>query len=399
MNEYTSLYLNSLLSSKGVESDVKNADYIIVNTCAVREKVKHKIYSYLGKVNKIKKDNAKLIVIGCLGEVNKEEIKNKFNPFIVGLYDKEEDLFNIAREIEGEVIKRDIKLVSRYLPIIFGCNHFCSYCIVPFARGVERSKPFDVVIKEAEEIYKECAREIVLIGQNVNDYGKDLGIEDGFIKIIKEVSKIHFDRISFLTSHPKNFKLDWIEELSEVKNLLHLFHLPLQSGSNKVLKLMRRGYTIEDYMKIIEKIRETFKDASITTDLLVGFPGEEEEDFLQTIEAVKKIEFDRAYMFSYSKRPKTLAEKIECEIPEDEKLRRLNYLIKVQDEITFRRYSQFIGREVEVLIENVKENKGIGKEKGGRVVIVENVKQDDIGKIVKAKVDRVNIRELFGKRV
>lgn len=399
MNEYTSLYLNSLLSSKGEESDVKNADYIIVNTCAVREKVKHKIYSYLGKVNKIKKDNAKLIVIGCLGEVNKEEIKNKFNPFIVGLYDKEEDLFNIAREIEGEVIKRDIKLVSRYLPIIFGCNHFCSYCIVPFARGVERSKPFDVVIKEAEEIYKENAREIVLIGQNVNDYGKDLGIEDGFIKIIKEVSKIPFDRISFLTSHPKNFKLDWIEELSEVKNLLHLFHLPLQSGSNKVLKLMRRGYTIEDYMKIIEKIRETFKDASITTDLLVGFPGEEEEDFLQTIEAVKKIEFDRAFMFSYSKRPKTFAEKIECEVPEDEKLRRLNYLIKVQDEITFRRYSQFIGREVEVLIENVKENKGIGKEKGGRVVIVENVKQDDIGKIVKAKVDRVNIRELFGKRV
>lgn len=288
MNEYTSLYLNSLLSSKGVESDEKNADYIIVNTCAVREKVKHKIYSYLGKVNKIKKKDAKLIVIGCLGEVNKEEIKNKFNPHLVGLYDKEEELFEIARQIEGEVNKKKIPLISRYLPIIFGCNHFCSYCIVPFARGFEKSKPIETILKEAEEIYNEGAREIFLIGQNVNDYGKDLGIENGFIKILKEVSKIPFERISFLTSHPKNFKLEWIEELSQIKNLLYLFHLPLQSGSNKVLKLMRRGYTIEDYMKIVERIREVFKDASITTDLLVGFPGEEEEDFLLTIDAVKK---------------------------------------------------------------------------------------------------------------
>lgn len=399
MNEYTSLYLNSLLSSKGVESDEKNADYIIVNTCAVREKVKHKIYSYLGKVNKIKKKDAKLIVIGCLGEVYKEEIKNKFNPYIVGLYDKEEELFEIARQIEGEVIKKRLPLISRYLPIIFGCNHYCSYCIVPFARGFEKSKPIETVLKEAEEIYNEGAREIVLIGQNVNDYGKDLGIEDGFIKVIKEVSKIPFERISFLTSHPKNFKLEWIEELSTIKNLLHLFHLPLQSGSNKVLKLMRRGYTIEDYMKIVEKIREVFKGASITTDLLVGFPGEEEEDFLLTIDAVKKIEFDRAFMFSYSKRPKTLSEKIECEVSESEKLRRLNYLIKVQDEITLKKYSEFIGREVEVLIENIKENKGIGKEKGGRVVIVEDTKEDYLGKIIKAKIDRVNIRELFGKRL
>ncbi|MBC7195330.1 MAG: MiaB/RimO family radical SAM methylthiotransferase [Caldisericia bacterium] len=399
MNEYTSLYLNSLLSSKGLMSDVKDSDYIIVNTCAVREKVKHKIYSYIGKVNKIKKKDAKLIVIGCLGEVNKEEIKNRFNPYIVGLYDKEEELFEIAKKIEGEIIKQKIPLVSRYLPIIFGCNHFCSYCIVPFARGVEKSKDFDLVIKEAEEIYKEGAKEIVLIGQNVNDYGKNLGIEDGFIKILKEVSKIPFERVSFLTSHPKNFKLSWIEELSHIKNLLHLFHLPLQSGSNKVLKLMRRGYTIEEYMKIVEKIREFFKDASITTDLLVGFPGEEEEDFLLTIYAVKKIEFDRAFMFSYSKRPKTLGERFECEIPEDEKLKRLNYLIKVQDEITLKKYSEYIGREVEVLIENIKDNKGIGKEKGGRVVVVDGVSEGDLGKIVKAKVERVNIRELFGKRV
>lgn len=399
MNEYTSLYLNSLLSSKGVESDEKNADYIIVNTCAVREKVKHKIYSYLGKVNKIKKKDAKLIVIGCLGEVNKDEIKNKFNPYIVGLYDKEEELFEIARQIEGEVVKKNLPLISRYLPIIFGCNHFCSYCIVPFARGFEKSKPMDAVLKEAEEIYNEGAREIILIGQNVNDYGKDLGIENGFIKVIKEVSKIPFERITFLTSHPKNFKLEWIEDLSTIKNLLHLFHLPLQSGSNKVLKLMRRGYTIEDYIKIVEKIREVFKDASITTDLLVGFPGEEEEDFLLTINAVKKIEFDRSFMFSYSKRPKTFSEKIECEVPESEKLRRLNYLIKVQDEITLKKYSEFIGKEVEVLIENIKEGKGIGKEKGGRLVIVEGIEDENLGKLVKTRIEKVNIRELFGKRV
>ncbi|MCX8094894.1 MAG: tRNA (N6-isopentenyl adenosine(37)-C2)-methylthiotransferase MiaB [Caldisericia bacterium] len=399
MNEYTSLYLSSLLSSKGLESDVKNADYIIVNTCAVREKVKHKIYSYIGKVNKIKKKEAKLIVIGCLGEINKDEIEKKFKPYIVGLYDKEEELFTLAKEIEGEVIKKGVPLISRYLPIIFGCNHFCSYCIVPFARGFEKSKPFDLILREAEEIYKEGAREIVLIGQNVNDYGKDLGLEDGFLKILKEVSKIPFERISFLTSHPKNFKLEWIDELKDIKNLLQLFHLPLQSGSNKVLKLMRRGYTIEEYLRIIEKIRDVFKDASITTDLLVGFPGEDEEDFLQTIDAVKKIEFDRAFMFSYSKRPKTYSEKLECEIPESEKLRRLNYLIKIQDEITLKKYKEFIGKEVEVLIENIKDGKGIGKEKGGRVVIVDGIKEEDFGKIIKTKIDKVNIRELFGKKI
>lgn len=399
MNEYTSLYLFSLLSSKGIESDVKNADYIIVNTCAVREKVKHKIYSYIGKVNKIKKKDAKVIVIGCLGEVYKEEIKNRFNPYIVGLYDKEEELLEIAKSIEFDLSKKKLPLISRYLPIIFGCNHFCSYCIVPFARGIEKSKPIDVVLKEAEEIYNEGAKEIILIGQNVNDYGNDLGIENGFIKVIREVSKIPFERISFLTSHPKNFKLEWIEELYEIKNLLHLFHLPLQSGSNKVLKLMRRGYTIEEYIKIVEKIRSIFKDASITTDLLVGFPGESEEDFLLTIDAVKKIEFDRAFMFSYSKRPKTFSEKFECEIPESEKLRRLNYLIKIQDEITLKKYSEFIGKEVDVLIENVKDGKGIGKEKGGRVVVVDGINEEDLGKIIRSKIERVNIRELFGKRV
>ncbi|HQJ56840.1 MAG TPA: MiaB/RimO family radical SAM methylthiotransferase, partial [Caldisericia bacterium] len=368
------------------------------NTCAVREKVKQKIISYLGKVDKIKKEDAKLIVIGCLSEVEKEEINKKFKPYLVGLFDKESDLENIGKIIEGDIYKTKIGSVSRYLPIIFGCDHFCSYCIVPFARGREKSKNLEDVIKEAKEIYDEGAKEIILLGQNVNDYGKDLKIDDGFMVLFKEVSKIPFQRISFLTSHPKNFKLKWIPELKDIPNLLQFFHLPVQSGSNKVLSLMRRGYTKEIYFEIINKIREEFPFASVTTDILVGFPGEDESDFLETVDLIKKIEFDRSFVFIYSKRPLTKGYQYEDEVPHSEKLRRINYLIKIQDEITLKRYGEYIGKEVDVLIENIKGGSGIGKEKGGRVVIVEDVTDDDIGKIVKVEIDRVNIRELFGKK-
>jgi len=398
MNVYTSSYLKSILNSKGIESRPEDADYIIVNTCAVREKVKQKIISYLGKVDKIKKEDAKLIVIGCLSEVEKEEINKKFKPYLVGLFDKESDLENIGKIIEGDIYKTKIGSVSRYLPIIFGCDHFCSYCIVPFARGREKSKNLEDVIKEAKEIYDEGAKEIILLGQNVNDYGKDLKIDDGFMVLLKEVSKIPFQRISFLTSHPKNFKLKWISELKDIPNLLQFFHLPVQSGSNKVLSLMRRGYTKEIYFEIINKIREEFPFASVTTDILVGFPGEDESDFLETVDLIKKIEFDRSFVFIYSKRPLTKGYQYEDEVPHSEKLRRINYLIKIQDEITLKRYGEYIGKEVDVLIENIKGNSGIGKEKGGRVVIVEDVTDDDIGKIVKVEIDRVNIRELFGKK-
>lgn len=399
MNVYTSSYLKSILISKGVESRLEDADYIIVNTCAVREKVKEKIISYLGKVNKIRSDNAKLIIIGCLSEVEKEKIIKKFNPYLIGLFDKESDLENIGNLLEGEIIKTKLNQVSRYLPVIFGCDHFCSYCIVPFARGREKSKPFDVVLKEAYEIFNEGAKEIVLLGQNVNDYGKDLKISDGFLLLLKQVSKIPFQRISFLTSHPKNFKLHWIDEFKDITNLLQLFHLPLQSGSNKVLELMRRGYTKETFFDIVEKIRKVFPYASITTDILVGFFGEEEKDFLETVDLVKKIEFDRAYIFIYSKRPFTKGEELINEVPHEEKIKRINYLIKIQDEITLKRYSEFIGKEVDVLIENIKDKKGIGKEKGGRVVIVEDIDEKDLGEIIKTKIDRVNIRELFGKKL
>ncbi|MGB9749258.1 MAG: tRNA (N6-isopentenyl adenosine(37)-C2)-methylthiotransferase MiaB [Caldisericia bacterium] len=399
MNVYTSSYLKSILISKGIESRVEDADYIIVNTCAVREKVKEKIISYLGKVNKIKNKDAKLIVIGCLAEIEKQEINKKFKPYLIGLYDKESDLENIGNLIEGEIIRTKLNIISRYLPVIYGCDHFCSYCIVPFARGREKSKNLEIVLKEAKEIYNEGAKEIILLGQNVNDYGKELKLSDGFLILLKEVSKIPFERISFLTSHPMNFKISWIDEFKNIPNLLNHFHLPLQSGSNKVLSLMKRGYTKEDYYKIIEKIRKEFPYAQITTDILVGFPGENEEDFLETVDMVKKIEFDRAFMFIYSKRPLTKAYNLENEVPQLEKLKRINHLIKVQDEITLKRYGEFIGKEVEVLIENKKENSGIGKEKGGRVVIVEDIQNEDIGKIVKAKIDKVNIRELFGKKI
>lgn len=398
MNVYTSSYLKSILNSKGIESRPEDADYIIINTCAVREKVKQKIISYLGKVDKIKKEDAKLIVIGCLSEVEKEEINKKFKPYIVGLFDKESDLENIGKIIEGDIYKTKIGSVSRYLPVIFGCDHFCSYCVVPFARGREKSKNLEDVIKEAEEIYNEGAKEIILLGQNVNDYGKDLKIDDGFMVLLKEVSKTPFQRISFLTSHPKNFKLKWISEFKDIPNLLQFFHLPVQSGSNKVLSLMRRGYTKEIYFEIINKIREEFPFASVTTDILVGFPGEDESDFLETVDLIKKIEFDRSFVFIYSKRPLTKGYQYEDEVPHSEKLRRINYLIKIQDEITLKRYGEYIGKEVDVLIENIKGGSGIGKEKGGRVVIVEDVTDDDIGKIVKVEIDRVNIRELFGKK-
>jgi len=400
MNVYTSDYLRSLLLSSLSETEnPKEADFIFISTCDVREKVRHKIYSFIGYVNKVKKKDAKVYVIGCLAQVDKENIEKRFNPYLVGLYDREEELEDIASSIIKRVKREKIKRISAYLPIIYGCNHFCSYCIVPYARGREESKPLEKVIEEAKFLFDSGTKEIILIGQNVNDYGKDLGLEDGFIEVTKKVSAIGFTRVGFLTSHPKNFKLNWIDEMRDIPNLLSMFHLPLQSGSNKVLKLMRRGYTREKFRELVEKIRDVFPDAMLSTDIMVGFPGEEEKDFMDTIDLVKDVEFDRAFMFMYSKRPNTSYYNIPDTVSHEEKLNRLKFLIEVQDRITLNKYRSFIGRKVEVLVENVKDKRGIGKEKNGRVVVIDGVSEEDIGRLMQVKVYDANIRELFGKRV
>ena len=400
MNVYTSDYLRSLLLSSLSETDnPKEADFIFINTCDVREKVRHKIYSFIGYVNKVKKKDAKVYVIGCLAQVDKENIKRRFNPYLVGLYDREEELQDIASSIRENVKRKKLKRISAYLPIIYGCDHFCSYCIVPYARGREKSKPLERVIKEAKFLFDSGTREIILIGQNVNDYGKDLGLKGGFIEVVKRISEVGFIRVGFLTSHPKNFKLEWIDEMKSIPNLLSMFHLPLQSGSNKVLKLMRRGYTREKFRELVEKVRKVFPDAMLSTDIMVGFPGEEEKDFMDTIDLVKDVEFDRAFMFMYSKRPNTSYYNIPDTVSYEEKLERLKFLIEVQDRITLKRYKSFIGKEVEVLVENVKDGKGIGKEKGGRVVIIEDVEKESAGKLMKVKIYDANIRELFGRKL
>lgn len=399
MNVYTSDYLRSLLSPFLKETEnPKEADFIFINTCDVREKVRHKIYSFIGYVNKVKKKDSKVYIIGCLAQVDKDNLMKRFNPYLVGLYDKEEELEEIASSITKTVKREKLRRVSVFLPIIYGCNHFCSYCIVPYARGRERSKPVERIIEEAKFLFDSGAKEIILIGQNVNDYGIDLGIENGFIKVLKEVSKIGFKRVGFLTSHPKNFKLEWIDEMKDIPNLLLMFHLPLQSGSNKVLRLMRREYTRERFLELVRKVRDVFPDAMISTDIMVGFPGEEEKDFMDTINVVKEVEFDRAFMFMYSKRPNTFYFNIPDTVSEEEKLERLNFLIETQDRITLKRYKGFVGKRVRVLIENINKGKGVGKEKGGRVVIVDDLKESDSGKLIDVKIYDANIRELFGRK-
>lgn len=355
MNVYDSEIMAGLLINEGykITEDVSEADVILLNTCSIRKKAEDKVYSQLGVLRKLKEKRPGLIlgVGGCMAQREGEKIFRK-SPSVDLIFGAHQIchlptiLTKVIRErrkviaIEEERIDQEEVRAYRadktkaYVAIMRGCDNHCTYCVVPSARGRQRSRSPEEIMKEIENLAEEGYKEITLLGQNVTAYGKDLG-EIDFTDLIERVNKIAgVEKIEYITSHPRDMSNRLIETLPRLSKTYEHLHLPIQSGSNRILKDMNRGYTREEYLKIIDKIRSLIPKISITTDIIVGFPGEKEEDFQDTLELMKEIKFNSAYMFQYSPRPGTPAEKMPSQIPEEIKLERLHKVIDLQRAIS-----------------------------------------------------------------
>jgi tRNA-2-methylthio-N6-dimethylallyladenosine synthase len=369
MNENDSERISGLLMDEGAlpEDSVENSDIILINTCAVRQKSEEKVYSFLGRLKEVKrKKNIAVGVVGCVAQLYRSDLieEKPVIDFVMGPdnYERIVDILEDQRdekvvstqwrsgwhEIPSSKIHRTGS-ISAYVTIMEGCNNFCAYCIVPFTRGREKYRPERYVLDEARELAKEGYLEIQLLGQNVNSY---IDPEKGhsFDHLLEEVSRIEgIEWIRFLTSHPKDLPPRLAKTMRDANKICHQIHLPLQSGSSEVLKKMNRGYTKEEYLGKIEMLRSFMPDMSFSTDIIVGFPGETDDDFEQTLEVLKKVRFTNIFSFRYSPRPHTAAAKIEDSIPFDVKRDRLLSVQETQKQIQLAHNSSLIGQTEKVL--------------------------------------------------
>jgi tRNA-2-methylthio-N6-dimethylallyladenosine synthase len=383
MNEHDSEVMAALLEGLGFSPTEKleKADLIIINTCAVRKKPEDKVASLLGKLAPLKNINKDLIiaVTGCMSQQRETafHLKERF-PFvdlITGTHALPRLPSHITMIMELEQHKTIVDIEEDYaereglpvrhssffkawLPVNYGCNNFCSYCIVPYVRGRERSRKMGHIIAEAKSLAEKGYVEITLLGQNVNSYGHDLPGKPTFAALLKEMDQINgLARIRFMTSHPKDLSSELIKTVNEGEKICEHFHLPVQSGSNRILRLMKRQYSREKYSSLVREIRKEIPGVSVTTDLIVGFPGEREEDFKDTLSLINEIRFDNAFSFLYSPRNNTKAALLTDAINRQEKESRLKRLNNLQHCISKEVNEPLVGRTVEVLVEGTSKNK------------------------------------------
>lgn len=398
MNVYDSNILKEILVKKGYEftQEIKNAEIILINGCSVR---KHAEDRAIGRFMNLKKNGIKIGFVGCLGK-NLKEKGFDLADFLIGP-DDYRNVLNINGDSEDKInnfetyhdIIPEQKNVSVYVAITRGCNNFCSYCIVPYLRGPLRSRSYESILNEVNKLKENGVKEVILVGQNVNEYRYNSIDFAGILSMVKDSG---IKMISFLTSHPKDVDLNIFRLMKENRNIVRYLHLPVQSGSNKILKLMNRGYTREQYINLIGKIKEILPDITITTDILVGFPGEDEDDFQQTLDLINEIRFDYAFMFRYSPRDKTLSSLLDESIDDNEKKRRLNEVIKTQYKITKEKSLRMVGCEGRCIVMNkAKRNGFLCKDFTGKSIIVdEDVK---IGEEIFVKIIDVKGNTLIGK--
>lgn len=379
MNARDAEKLSGILKKIGYEETFdENADFVIYNTCTVRENANLKVYGRLGYLNGVKKKNPhmKIALCGCMMQEPEvvEKIKKSYrhvdlifgthNVFklaelLVTMYESKRTVIDIWKDTDQ--IVEDLPMERKYkfksgINIMFGCNNFCSYCIVPYVRGRERSRNPKDIIREIEKLVADGVVEIMLLGQNVNSYGKTLDEPMSFAELLQEIEKIQgLERIRFMTSHPKDLSDELIEVMANSKKICRHLHLPLQSGSSKILKDMNRRYDKEQYLALAKKIRSAIPDISLTTDIIIGFPGETEEDFQDTMDVVQQVEFDNAFTFIYSKRTGTPAAVMENQIPEDITKDRFNRLLKEVQEIARKRAAIYENTVQEILVEEINE--------------------------------------------
>ncbi|NOZ64823.1 MAG: tRNA (N6-isopentenyl adenosine(37)-C2)-methylthiotransferase MiaB [Caldiserica bacterium] len=408
MNQYDSSVISFLVKEKGWElvEEWSEAEAILVNTCSVRAHAEHRVLSRLGVWGKYKREKNPSLLLGVMGCMAQKEGKALLERFafldlVVGthrLWDLPALLERAKKEriLATESTYQNFPLpkiaaggVSAFISIMRGCNNFCSYCIVPYVRGRERSRPPEDILEEVKGLVKRGVKEITLLGQNVNSYrGVSLknSITYDLPDLLKELNEVEgLYRIKFATSHPKDLSAKLIRAVKDCQKVCEYLHVPVQSGSNRILALMNRGYTREDYLNLAKNIRREIPEASITTDIIVGFPTEKEEDFLLTKELMEEIRFDTAYIFKYSPRPHTAAAKLPDDVPREEKEKRLGELLALQKRISQEKGEKLLGKELEVLIERKERDKWLGKTRTHRTVLVESKEKKPGGKDIAGK--------------
>ena len=422
MNERDSENICAILEEMGFTKglDIEDADLVLLNTCAIRENAHNKVFGMLGRLKHIKESRPLLIgLCGCMAqeEVVVSEImsRHKYVDFVFGTHNIHE-LPNILKRVidnnkqeievwskEGDIvedipIKRESKFKA-WVNIMYGCDKFCTYCIVPYTRGKQRSRLKEDIIKEVEELVKEGYKEVTLLGQNVNAYGKDIeGYNYNMANLLSDVAKTGIERIKFVTSHPWDFTDDMISVIRDNPNVLPYIHLPVQSGSNRILKLMGRKYTRESYLELVHKLKMNIPNICLTTDIIVGFPNETDEDFNDTLSIVKECEYDSAYTFIYSPRVGTPASKMEDNISLEIKEKRLQELNDLVNYYSRKSNEKLENKVVSVLLDSKSEKEGMlsGYTTTNKLV---NMKADIslLGKIVNVKITSVKTWSLDGE--
>ena len=426
MNEEDSEKLSGMLKRIGyTKTEAKEeASIILFNTCCVRENAENKVYGNLGLLKKLKKNNPDLVIGICCCMMQQKGMADKilkefpYVDIIFGTHNsykfpeylnrvktegvQVKEIFDKETEIiEGIPVDRESS-IKAFVTIMYGCNNFCTYCVVPYVRGRERSRRPEEIEKEIKELVAQGYKEITLLGQNVNSYGKGLEEEIDFAKLLRRINEIEgLERVRFMTSHPKDLTEDVIMAIKECDKLCEQIHLPVQSGSDEILKKMNRHYDREKYMSLIKKIKEEIPECSITTDIIVGFPGETEENFLDTLNLCEEVGYDSAFTFIYSRRNHTPADRMEDQVPDDVKHERFNRLVDVINKGVINGNKVYEGRTVEVLVEGPSKNdetKLMGRTRNGRLV---NFPGDVsmVGKLVNVHINRAQPFSLLGEIV
>lgn len=424
MNVHESEKIAGILSELGFEpcNDINDSDIAVFNTCCIRENAENHAYGNIGMLKKLKEKNKNLIIAvgGCLTQqMGKADVLHKKFPYvdiIFGTHNlgnlkqlilKKQNQKKAVIEIEdseGKICENERPLRTSYpnawLNITYGCNNFCSYCIVPYVRGRERSRRSEDIIKEAEELVASGYKEITLLGQNVNSFAN--GTDDiSFPELLNRIAAIDGKfRLRFMTSHPKDFSEELAKAIAASDKICKAVHLPVQSGSNAVLKAMNRKYTAEDYLKKVEILRRYVPDCAITTDLIVGFPNETDEDFEDTLKLVKQVGFASAFTFVYSRREGTVAAKMDGQIPEDVSKSRIMKLIELVNSLTREQTVKYAGKSVEILCEDFDKKRGLylGRDEYGRMAYFPSDK-NVIGEFVNVKINAANGVSLTGEKV
>lgn len=426
MNEEDSEKLSGMLKEINYEpcQMKEEADIIIFNTCCVRENAENKVMGNLGELKRLKEKNQDLVVsiCGCMMQQKdmSENILKKF-PFIDIIFGthnahKFPEYLNRVKQ-EGisikEIVDKEVGIIEglpidrksdikAFVTIMYGCNNFCTYCIVPYVRGRERSRQASDIKKEIKELVKQGYKEITLLGQNVNSYGNDLNEDINFAKLLREINEIEgIERVRFMTSHPKDISMDVIKAIKDCDKICEQIHLPVQSGSNRVLKAMNRHYTREEYLDTIRNIKKEIPSIGITTDIIIGFPGETDSEFDETVSLVDEVSYDSAFTFIYSRRKYTPADKMDNQIPEDIKHLRFNKLIEVVNANAKYNNSLYENKVVEILVEGFSKNSSenlMGRTRNGKLVNFKG-SRELIGSLINLKITKVKSFSLWGELI